>query len=81
MSKLGADKIINECLAVQPDESVLILSDGYRPGMVEAVVTAAEAITSSVELLEYPEPDTHGEEPPPNVAKAMAATDVFVTPT
>lgn len=81
MYEAGAAKIIRECLAVQPGESVLVLSDGYRLDMVEEVVKAAEAITSQVELIEYPEPDTHGEEPPDYVAEAMAATDIFIAPT
>jgi Leucyl aminopeptidase (aminopeptidase T) len=49
--------------------------------MIEAVVDRARQVTSDVELITFEEPETHGAEPPQNVADAMKDFDVVVAPT
>lgn len=77
----GAETVLKQCLNVQNDESVLILNDSNDERIINALVDKAKEITSSVELLTFPEPDNHGEEPPQNVARKMKEKDVVVAPT
>ncbi|WP_267641879.1 aminopeptidase [Haloarchaeobius amylolyticus] len=76
-----AETAIRQCLAVQPDESCVIVTDDTRQPIGEALYDAAAAVTDDVTIARYPPGDQHGEEPPAPVAAAMAASDVFLAPT
>ncbi|WP_435362719.1 aminopeptidase [Haloarchaeobius sp. DYHT-AS-18] len=76
-----AETAIRQCLAVQPDESCVIVTDDKRQPIGEALYEAAAAVTEDVTIARYPPGDQHGEEPPAPVAAAMEASDVFLAPT
>ncbi len=77
----GARTAIDQCLRVQPDESVAVVTDDERAPIGEALYAAATDITDDVTLLRYPPSEQHGTEPPEPVAAAMAESDVFLAPT
>lgn len=75
------DTVIRECLAVAAGEDVLVVADAKTRylGVVlrdRAAVAGADAV-----LAEMDERATDGTEPPPTIAAALAAADVFVAPT
>ncbi|MCT9095318.1 aminopeptidase [Haloarchaeobius sp. HME9146] len=76
-----AETAIRQCLAVQPDESCVIVTDDKRQPIGEALYDAAAAVTDDVTIARYPPGDQHGEEPPAPVAAAMEGSDVFLAPT
>ena len=77
----GAETVINQCMDVKPDETVLILDDGNDDGIVKALKNEAEKKAGIVAVKEYEEPENHGEEPPQEVADAMKDFDVVIAPT
>ena len=77
----GAETIVNQCLKIGEDENVLVLNDGNDKELVNALISVLSDKESNFELLEYPEPGNHGEEPPEYVAEAMKKCDVFIAPT
>ncbi|QKQ98204.1 aminopeptidase [Candidatus Nanohaloarchaea archaeon] len=77
----GAERIVNQCLDIGSDESVVIVDDGNDPDIIEALRSVTERKAGSLEYREYPEPDTSGTEPPEDVAEAMKSSDVFIAPT
>ncbi|WP_439028456.1 aminopeptidase [Haloarchaeobius sp. DT45] len=76
-----AETAIRQCLAVQADESCVIVTDDKREAIGEALYAAAAEVTDDVTIARYPPGDQHGEEPPAPVAAAMEASDVFLAPT
>ena len=72
---------IEQCLNVQSDESVVVVTDDERRPIGEALYDATLAATDDATVLQYPPGESHGEEPPAAVAAAMAAADVFLAPT
>jgi len=79
--KEGAETVINQCMDVKPNETVLILDDGNDKEIVEALTKAAERKAGIVAVKEYEEPENHGEEPPREVADAMKDFNVVLAPT
>jgi leucyl aminopeptidase (aminopeptidase T) len=77
----GAETAIHQCLDLQPDERCLIVTDDERLPIGEALYEAARAVTEDAVLMRYPPGETHGEEPPSQVAAALGATDAFLAPT
>ncbi|MEF8880560.1 MAG: aminopeptidase [Candidatus Nanohaloarchaea archaeon] len=77
----GASTVINQCMDVKPDETVLILNDGNDQDIIEALLDAARDKAAIVALKEYEEPENHGEEPPQEIADAMKDFDVVIAPT
>jgi leucyl aminopeptidase (aminopeptidase T) len=77
----GAETAIHQCLDLQPGERCLIVTDDERLPIGEALYDAARAVTDDAVLMQYPPGETHGEEPPDQVAAAMGATDAFLAPT
>ena len=72
--------VIDRCLAVKAGEDVLVVCDPSRVGIGEALhLQAIEAGGDSVLLVLPPRPE-RGTEPPPAVAAAFAACDVFLAP-
>jgi len=73
--------VLEECLAVKAGESVLVLTDPKRRAIAERLIEGARAIGAEAVLVEMSERETNGTEPPPLVAAAMLACDVFIAPT
>lgn len=67
-------------LALRPGERVLVVSDRSTARIGNAFAAAARRITRSVEHCRIPVAPRHGEEPPPDTARAMAGADVVVMP-
>lgn len=72
---------IAQCLAVQRDEAVVIVTDDERLEIAEALYRAAAEHTDDTTIVRYRPGDEHGEEPPDPVAGAMHRADVFLGPT
>jgi len=77
----AAETAVEQCLAVTPGESVVVVTDDEREAIGEALYAAAAAVTDDVTLVRYPPSEQHGTEPPAPVAAAMAESDVFFAPT
>ncbi len=77
----AARTAIEQCLRVESDESVVVVTDDEREPIGEALYDAATDATDDATLLRYPPSDQHGMEPPVPVAVAMAEADVFLAPT
>lgn len=77
----GAETIIDQCLQIQDDEEVLVLNDGNNQDLIDSLLEVLEEGKIEHELLEYEEPDNHGEEPPQHVAERMKEVDVVIAPT
>jgi leucyl aminopeptidase (aminopeptidase T) len=76
----SADAAVN-CLGVTPADEVLVIFNDEQRAIAEALATAGRARARAVTLLEFHALSQHGEEPPPEVAEAMAAADVVFAPT
>jgi leucyl aminopeptidase (aminopeptidase T) len=72
--------VVERCLAVQPDENVLVICDPTRTDIGEALLDAAITAGGDAVLLVLPPRPERGTEPPPSVAAAFAACDVFLAP-
>lgn len=77
----GADTIVDQCLKIQEDEYVVVVNDGNDQELIDALMEKVSEATESYELVEYPEPSEHGEEPPQRVAEKLKSADVFIAPT
>src|SRR5262249_30049034 len=73
--------VIERCLAVKPGENVLIVVDSTLQDVGEALRDEAERAQADAVLAVMEPRGEHGEEPPPTMAGALAAWDVFVAPT
>lgn len=82
MGLLKAARIaVRICMGVKPSESVLIVTDGPRVKIAEAIMEAADEVARETLLIVMRERTRHGEEPPKAVEKAMCAADVVFAPT
>jgi leucyl aminopeptidase (aminopeptidase T) len=73
--------VLVDCLGVAADESVLVLTDPEKRRIAEALVKGARDLGAETVLVEMSVRASHGTEPPPPVAAAMLAIDVFIAPT
>lgn len=83
MTELGRaiDTVLVDCLGVQPDENVLVLTDPPQRRIAGPLITRARDLGAEALLIEMAERATHGTEPPAPVAAAMLAADVLIAPT
>ena len=82
MGLLKATRIaVRTCMGVKQSESVLIVTDGPRVKIAEAIRKAADEVAKETLLMVMRERTRHGEEPPKAVEKAMCAADVVLAPT
>ncbi len=72
---------VRDCMAVKPGESVLVITDESTRNAGIAIWEAAKTLKAESMLLEIIPRSTHGEEPPPAVAKLMKEVDVVLCPT
>ncbi len=77
----AVDTVIHQCLGVGARERVLVVTDPPKRKIAEALVDVARGAEAEVVLVEMSERETHGSEPPPQVAAALLSCDVFVAPT
>ena len=77
----AAETAVQQCLAVESDESCVVVTDDKRQPIGEALYDAALEATDDAVIVRYPPGPQHGAEPPKAVAAAMRDADVFVAPT
>jgi len=70
-----------DCLGVGPADAVLVVYNDEQRVIAESLAAAAKPRARAVTLLELPTLSRHGEEPPTEVAEAMARADVVSAPT
>jgi leucyl aminopeptidase (aminopeptidase T) len=76
----AVETVVNRCVAVRPGEGVLVVADPDRVDVGRALHEGAvRAGGDSVFVLLPPRPE-RGTEPPPVVAAAFAACEVFLAP-
>ncbi|MFP9193251.1 aminopeptidase [Natrialbaceae archaeon A-CW1-1] len=77
----AAETAIEQCLALESEESCVIVTDDKREPIGTMLYDVASDVTDDVVIVRYPPGETHGGEPPEPVAAAMAAGDVVLAPT
>ena len=70
-----------DCLGVGPADSVLVVCNDEQRVIAESLAAAATPRARAVTVLTFPALSRHGEEPPAEVAEAMARADVVFAPT
>lgn len=76
-----AKNIMVGCLAVKPEEDVLIVTDDSRIAIGQALYEGAKELGCEAMLMVMKERAISGQEPPRTVAEAMKAADVVICPT
>lgn len=77
----GAETVVDQCLAIDQNETVVIVNDSNDEALIEALQSVLDDRSIAHDYLTYPEPETSGTEPPEDVADAMKEADVFIAPT
>jgi leucyl aminopeptidase (aminopeptidase T) len=77
----AARTAVRQCLALDPDESLVVVTDDEREPIGSALYHAGRDVTDDVTMVRYPPGAEHGEEPPAAVASAMKHADAFLAPT
>ncbi|MCK5832509.1 aminopeptidase [bacterium] len=78
--KTSAEVAVRECLTIQSNERVLVITDTKLLEIGEVFLEAASEIADSTMVVIQPR-KSHGEEPPPEVAEMMKHYDVLIIPT
>jgi leucyl aminopeptidase (aminopeptidase T) len=73
--------VIDRCLGVQPGEDVLVVTDPVMLSVAQALGEGARRKGADSVLAVMDERATDGTEPPPAIAAALEATEVFIAPT
>jgi leucyl aminopeptidase (aminopeptidase T) len=83
MPELGPaiDAVIHDCLAIKAGEDVLVITDPPLLALGQALREATRAVGADAVLAVMDEREMDGAEPPPAVAAALSACDVFIAPT
>lgn len=76
-----AKNVMTACLAVKPEEEVLIVTDDSRLTIGEALYQGAKELGCEAMLMVMREREVSGQEPPKAIAAAMKAADVVICPT
>ncbi|UJA20305.1 aminopeptidase [Thermoleophilia bacterium SCSIO 60948] len=77
----AVDAVIRECLGVREGENVLVVANQPTIGLGERMRLSAGQAGADAVLALMRERPSHGAEPPPTVAAAMASADVVLAPT
>jgi leucyl aminopeptidase (aminopeptidase T) len=72
--------VVRRCLAVAPGEDVLVVVDEPLQDVGEALRREAQEAQGDAVLAVMSPRANHGVEPPPPIAEALAACDVFIAP-
>ena len=78
--ELAVTNVVERCLRVGAGENVLVVADPDTAALGEALMTAARTAGGDAVLTILPPNPGRGTEPPPTVAAAFAASDVFIAP-
>jgi leucyl aminopeptidase (aminopeptidase T) len=83
MSDLGpaVATVVRRCLGVQPGEDALVIVDRETRSIGEALRDECAAAGADAVLAVMDERATDGTEPPPTIAAALQACDVYIAPT
>jgi leucyl aminopeptidase (aminopeptidase T) len=73
--------VVRNCLAVAPGEDVLVVVDEPLQEVGEALRRVAQDARADAVLAVMSVRENHGVEPPPPIAAALAACNVFIAPT
>jgi leucyl aminopeptidase (aminopeptidase T) len=73
--------VVRDCLAVSAGERVLVVFDSSAVDLGKLFGAAATALGADATAMEMKPTERDGQEPPPEVAEAMAAADVVIAPT
>jgi leucyl aminopeptidase (aminopeptidase T) len=73
--------VVHRCLAVQPGEEVVVVTDAPLQDVGEALREEAQRAEAEAVLAVMSPRENHGVEPPRAIAEALAASDVFIAPT
>ena len=68
--------VMNQCMALKPNESILIITDPDQKSLAEKFLKAAKEITNNAKLISFDTMTENAQEPPTKIAKKMAASDV-----
>ncbi len=79
--KKAAQIAIQDCMAVKPEETVLIITDPGCSKIGRAMFEIANDIVKEVFLVEMKEREVNGQEPPIQIAEFMKYVDVVLCPT
>ena len=74
----GAHTVVNTCVGVKPGEQVLIITEGEKMPIAEAIAAAVYAAKAEPVLAVMLPRQRDGQEPPGPVAEAMTQSDAFV---
>lgn len=77
----ASQNVVGQCLGVGVGEQCLVVADVEMRQIAEALRLAATDAGADVVLALMQPRSIHGAEPPPTVAAALAACDVFIAPT
>ena len=77
----GAETVIEQCMDIRSGEEVLVLNDGNDQDLIDALLEVLDDLGADYRLMEYEEPENHGEEPPQEVAEGMKEADAVIAPT
>ena len=80
LKEIGKNVMLN-CMAVKPEESVLVVTDDSRLSIGRALYEGAMELGCEAMLMVMKERSVSGEEPPAAVAAAMKQADVVLCPT
>ena|SRR5579884_754317 len=73
--------VLERCLGVQAGENVLVVTDPHVLSVAQALRDGAHRVGADAVLALMDERATDGSEPPPPIAAALQASDVFIAPT
>ena len=75
---LGAQIAVKQCMNIQPNESVLIITDKGMPKEIpNALFQAAKKITKSVVIKEMQPLERSGQEPTQEIAELMKSPNIL----
>jgi leucyl aminopeptidase (aminopeptidase T) len=72
--------VVERCLRIAAGETVLVIADPNTAELGDALMQAARTAGGDAVLMILPPNPERGTEPPPTVAAAFAAADVFIAP-
>lgn len=62
--RAASETAVRQCLDLQPDESLVVVTDDKRERIGEALYEVAGEVTDDATIVRYPPGNQHGEEPP-----------------
>ncbi len=78
--ELALETVVERCLGVRAGENVLVVADPGNAELGDALIRAAGVAGGDAVLMILPPNADRGTEPPPTVAAALVAADVFIAP-